>query len=160
MLTHLSNFRTTKCFEVEQKMIKHSQHRYLLRKNFIQPAPAGKFTIFLFRAISENMVESWKKVVLFIGLFERGDDENKPTAEKIVQNEFFMKKIDRFLFDFASQFFFIYLTSSAVVFIVCIQKPGCKIEKKNNRLCLWKIYFEPFFHRWTNFHHILFQINL
>jgi len=37
-----------------------------------------------------------KKVVLIIGLFER-DDENKLTAEKIVENSFFIRKIDGFV---------------------------------------------------------------
>jgi len=35
--------------------------------------------------VLNNRVESWKKVVLFIGLFERGDDENKLTVLDVLK---------------------------------------------------------------------------
>jgi len=37
-----------------------------------------------------------KKVVLFIGFYER-DNENKLTAEKMLKSKFFMKKMDDFV---------------------------------------------------------------
>jgi len=52
---------------------------------------AGFSTLFI--SVRFNRVESGKKVVHFIGLFEKGDDENKLTAEK---NNFFIKKNCKF----------------------------------------------------------------
>jgi len=49
-------------------------------------------------SLSVNRVESWKKkVVLFISLFERRDDENRLAAEKMFLNKFFINKIDSFV---------------------------------------------------------------
>jgi len=41
-------------------------------------------------------VESFKEDVLFMGIFERGDDENKLTTEKMFEIHFsFKKKVNR-----------------------------------------------------------------
>jgi len=53
--------------------------------------------------ISTDSVESSKKVLLFKGFFERGDDKNKVTAEKFLKINF-SQRDSIVLFDFASQF--------------------------------------------------------
>jgi len=40
------------------------------------------YKIYCFHTEHSNREESRKKVVHFIGLFERGDDKNKPSVEK------------------------------------------------------------------------------
>jgi len=46
---------------------------------------------------SYNRAASLKKVALFIGFFWRRDDENKLTAEKMVESKYFIDKIDSFV---------------------------------------------------------------
>jgi len=59
-------------------------------------------------------------MTFYIGLYERGDDENRFTGRKWIKIKNLIKKIDSFV-RFCIQ---TYKHQSAMVFIVCIQKLG------------------------------------
>jgi len=64
--------------------------------------------------------------VLFISIFERGDDEKKITTEKNRIKITFSIRISIVLFDFASQLLYKNYNKNNGAYNVCKRKLGCK----------------------------------